>query len=113
MPRKLRVQYPGGMYHVMSRGDQRDDIFLDDADRYDFVKTLAEACGQTDLVRRPKNEPLRLAIAVRLRRETTFTLKAITARVHLGTYHTANARLHQAMGEGPGSSARAQTPLGK
>ena len=23
MPRKMRVEYPGAMYHVMSRGDQR------------------------------------------------------------------------------------------
>ncbi len=30
MPRKLRVEYPGAMYHVMSRGDQRDDIFRSD-----------------------------------------------------------------------------------
>ena len=28
----------------MSRGDQRDDIFLDDVDRHDFIRTLAEAC---------------------------------------------------------------------
>jgi REP-associated tyrosine transposase len=48
MPRKMRVQYPGAMYHVMSRGDQRDDIFFDDVDRHDFVKTLAEACLKTD-----------------------------------------------------------------
>ena len=48
MPRKMRVQYPGAMYHVMSRGDQRDDIFFDDVDRYDFLKTLAEACLKTD-----------------------------------------------------------------
>ena len=33
MPRKMRVQYPGAMYHVMSRGDQRDDIFLNEVDR--------------------------------------------------------------------------------
>ena len=32
----------------MSRGDQRDDIFFDDADRYDFIKTLAEARRKTD-----------------------------------------------------------------
>jgi hypothetical protein len=32
------------MYHVMSRGDQRDDIFLSGVDRHDFIKTLAEAC---------------------------------------------------------------------
>ena len=31
------------MYHVMSRGDQREDIFLDGVDRHDFIKTLAEA----------------------------------------------------------------------
>ena len=43
MPRQLRVQYPGAMYHVMSRGNQRKDIFPDDVDRQDFLKTLAEA----------------------------------------------------------------------
>jgi REP element-mobilizing transposase RayT len=44
MPRKLRVEYPGAIYHVMSRGDRREDIFLDDVDRQDFLKTLAEVC---------------------------------------------------------------------
>ncbi len=29
MPRKLRREYPDAIYHVMSRGDQREDIFLD------------------------------------------------------------------------------------
>jgi REP element-mobilizing transposase RayT len=47
MPRKLRVEYPGAIYHVMSRGDRRDDIFLDDVDRQDFLKTLAEASLKT------------------------------------------------------------------
>ncbi len=42
MPRKLLLEFPGAMYHVMSRGDQREDIFLCDVDRYDFLKTLAE-----------------------------------------------------------------------
>ena len=48
MPRKLRVEYPGAMYHVMSRGDRREKIFLNDVDRQDFVKTLAEACQKTN-----------------------------------------------------------------
>ena len=39
MPSKLRLEYAGAMYHVMSRGDQRDDIFFDDVDRYDFLKS--------------------------------------------------------------------------
>ena len=47
MPRKLRIEYPGAMYHVMSRGNRRQDIFLDDVDRHDFLKTLAEACRKT------------------------------------------------------------------
>ena len=44
MPRKLRVEYAGAMYHVMSRGDRYESIYLDDVDREDFLKTLAEAC---------------------------------------------------------------------
>jgi REP element-mobilizing transposase RayT len=48
MPRKLRIQYPGAMYHLMSRGDRREKIFLDDVDRQDFLKTLAEACQKTN-----------------------------------------------------------------
>jgi REP element-mobilizing transposase RayT len=47
MARKLRVEYPGALYHVMSRGDRREDIFLDDVDRHDLIKTLAEACQKT------------------------------------------------------------------
>ena len=35
------------MYHVMSRGDRRGDIFLDDVDRQGLLKTLAEACQKT------------------------------------------------------------------
>jgi len=27
MSRMLRIEYPGAMYHVMNRGDQREDIF--------------------------------------------------------------------------------------
>jgi putative transposase len=47
LPRKLRIQYPGAIYHVMSRGDRRENIFLDDVDRFDFLKTLAETCQKT------------------------------------------------------------------
>ena len=47
MPRQVRIQYPGAMYHVMSGGNRRQDIYLDDVDRQDFLKTLAEACQKT------------------------------------------------------------------
>ena len=48
MGRKLRVQYPGAIYHVMNRGDQREPIFEDDLDRQRFLQTLGEACAKTD-----------------------------------------------------------------
>ena len=33
MPRPLRIQYAGAIYHLMNRGDRREPIFLDDQDR--------------------------------------------------------------------------------
>jgi hypothetical protein len=33
MARKLRVEFQGAFYHVINRGDRREDIFLGDADR--------------------------------------------------------------------------------
>ena len=33
MPRKLRLQFEGAIYHVMSRGNARQDIVADDRDR--------------------------------------------------------------------------------
>ena len=47
MPRKLRVQYPGAIYHVMNRGDRREAIFEDDQDRWCFLQTLGQACEKT------------------------------------------------------------------
>src|ERR1041384_5837347 len=47
MARKLRVEYPGAIYHVMSRGDRREAIFKDEADRERFLATLAETCAKT------------------------------------------------------------------
>jgi len=45
MARQSRVEYEGAVYHVISRGDRREAIFLDDEDRRRFVRTLGEACG--------------------------------------------------------------------
>ena len=124
----------------MSRGDRREDIFLDDVDRQDFLKTLAEVCLKTDwqihayclmrnhyhlVLETPKANlvagmawrqstyairlghshklfghkggPLKLALAARLRKETTLSLKTIAARVHLGTSKGANSNLHKWM----------------
>ena len=48
MARKLRVQYPGAIYHAMNRGDRREPIFSDDDDRQLYLATLGEACEKTD-----------------------------------------------------------------
>ena len=42
------MQYPGAIYHVMNRGDRREAIFHDAADRELFPQTLEEACRKTD-----------------------------------------------------------------
>jgi REP element-mobilizing transposase RayT len=41
------VEYPGAIYHIMNRGDRREPIFIDDADRQRFVQTLGEVCAKT------------------------------------------------------------------
>ena len=51
MPRPLRIQYAGARYHVMSRGDRREVIFCDDADRVQFLSTLGQACLKSDRLR--------------------------------------------------------------
>ena len=181
MPRAMRVEYPGAIYHVMDRGDRREDIFVDDVDRQDFLKTLAEACQKTgwqvhayclmrnhfhlvletpnanlvdgmrwflssytirlnhrqkmlelmdgklgenhsgelhretaeqkanrivseelirrgweesDLATRRRSDPGKVAIAARLRKETTLPIKWIAARVQIGTAKGAKAVLH-------------------
>jgi REP element-mobilizing transposase RayT len=48
MARKPRIQYPSAIYHVMNRGDRREPIFLDDADRELFLETLGQTCARTD-----------------------------------------------------------------
>lgn len=47
MARKIRIEYPGAVYHVMSRGDHQEAIFRDDQDRERFLECLGEACAKT------------------------------------------------------------------
>lgn len=41
MARPLRIQYPGAVYHVTCRGNERKAIFRDDADRKKMLQILA------------------------------------------------------------------------
>jgi putative transposase len=40
--RPIRIQYPGALYHVTTRGNERRDIFVDDDDRRKFLGMLAD-----------------------------------------------------------------------
>lgn len=40
MARPLRIEFPGAVYHVTSRGNARDTIFINDSDREDFLWIL-------------------------------------------------------------------------
>ncbi len=42
MARPLRIEFEGALYHVTSRGNARQPIFLNDKDRNDFLATLAD-----------------------------------------------------------------------
>ena len=45
MPRALRHQYPGAVYHVMARGDGGKAVFEGDDDRKAFLFRLGQVCG--------------------------------------------------------------------
>ncbi len=42
MGRPLRIEYPGALYHITSRGNEKRDIFLDDYDRRKFINILED-----------------------------------------------------------------------
>jgi putative transposase len=44
MSRPLRLELSGGLYHVTSRGDRREDIYLDDLDREAWLEVLGQVC---------------------------------------------------------------------
>jgi putative transposase len=41
MARPLRVEFPGALYHVIVRGNERKAVFRDDRDREDYLRRLA------------------------------------------------------------------------
>ncbi len=48
MARPLRIEFAGAIYHVMSRGNARQDIVLDDVDRekrLDWLRRTVETYG--------------------------------------------------------------------
>jgi putative transposase len=44
MTRPLRLEFAGALYHLTSRGDGREDIYLKDSDRRLFLDVLGNVC---------------------------------------------------------------------
>ena len=49
MGRAWRIEYEGGLYHVLSRGNERKDIFYDDQDRLTFLGVIGEMAEHYDV----------------------------------------------------------------
>lgn len=50
MSRPLRLEFAHALYHVTSRGDRREDIYLDDADRQAWLAVLGQVCKRFNWV---------------------------------------------------------------
>jgi len=50
MARPLRLEFAGALYHVTSRGDHREDIFLCDEDRNEWLDVLGTVCSRFNWV---------------------------------------------------------------
>ena len=48
MARPLRIEFPGAVYHVTSRGDRREPIFEDDQDRLIFLGIVSQSLSRFD-----------------------------------------------------------------
>ncbi len=46
----IRIEYAGVLYHVTLRGDRREDIYLSDEDRIDWLDGLGQTCKRFDWV---------------------------------------------------------------
>jgi len=81
-----------GEYHA---GELKRESAVAKAERIiqQELKRLRWSPGE--MSKRPKSDPAKLAIAARLRRETTLTLPWIAARLQAGTWKSLNAKLYR------------------
>ncbi len=49
MARPWRIEFEGALYHVLSRGNGREDIYYDDQDRHLFLKTVGEMSDRFEI----------------------------------------------------------------
>jgi REP element-mobilizing transposase RayT len=48
MARPLRIEFAGAVYHIISRGNAQQSVFLDDTDRRRFLRMLWSVAGRLD-----------------------------------------------------------------
>ena len=48
MPRRLRIEFDGAIYHVMARGNGRQNIVHDDGDRQRLIDDLARTVARSE-----------------------------------------------------------------
>jgi len=46
VPKQKRIQYPGMVTHVYSRGNEKKNIYRNDSDRYEFIDIIKESFKQ-------------------------------------------------------------------
>lgn len=85
MPRKMRVESPVTIYHVISQGDHHEDVFLDEVGRQDFLKTLAVGMEGGGWLSQARRAPGKLGLAARLRRVVRLDKRA--DKIGCGTKH--------------------------
>jgi REP element-mobilizing transposase RayT len=50
MARPLRIELSGGLYHVTSRGDRREDIYFSEDDRRTWLAVFSQVCERFNWV---------------------------------------------------------------
>jgi len=50
MSRPMRLEFPNALYHVTSRGNAQQNIYLTDADRQQFLNVLNHVCQRYNWV---------------------------------------------------------------
>lgn len=49
MSRPWRIEFKGALYHVLSRGNEQQDIYLDNEDRNSFISLMGEITDRFEI----------------------------------------------------------------
>ena len=95
--RKAKLIRMGEKLGPSHAGELHQESAAAKAERIMAEELRSRNLTEQELQSRRKGDPAKMAIAARLRNETTLSLKSIAAQVGLGTSKSANARLHKWM----------------